>query len=230
MNGARSRYTVSPSTTTLSLSPESTETMWRWATWIAWFHIVNSGLATNSAILSWTNPVTADVRVGVRVPNRSTSCGGRPWAASASTASSASRCTSTYWKTVAVSRLVRALCTSGSETRGVIVRTNRSVSDLVVHPDRDACDGSECAPENDQHDRQQRSPAELPSRRARGRVERLDLAAQTKEFSAFIGGQRLPRGGLNRGRFLLGHRRHLRESSGDGSLAARTSAAITSPG
>jgi len=104
------------------------------------------------------------------------------------------------------------------------------VGDLVVHPDRDACDGSEYAAENDQHNRQQRPPAELPSPRARGRVERLDLAAQTKEFSAFIGGQRLPRGGLNRGRFQLGHRRHLRESSGDGSLAARTSAAITSPG
>src|SRR3954447_23915899 len=130
MNGARSRYTVSPSITTLALSPESTETIWRWATRIAWFHTdANPGLATNSAILSWTNPVTADVRVGVSVLTRSASRGGRPWAASASTASSASPCTSTYWKTVAVSRLVRALCTSGFETRGVIVRTKRSVSE-----------------------------------------------------------------------------------------------------
>src|SRR3954467_12283129 len=36
-------------------------------------------------------------------------------------------CTSTYWKTVAVSRLVSAFCTSGSAISGLTVRTKRSV-------------------------------------------------------------------------------------------------------
>src|SRR3954453_6559649 len=36
-------------------------------------------------------------------------------------------CTLTYWKTVAVSRLVSAFCTSGSAISGLTVRTKRSV-------------------------------------------------------------------------------------------------------
>src|SRR3954468_22627698 len=95
---------------------------------MAWFHTdANCGLATSSAILPWTKPVTADVRVGVRVLNRSVICGGNPWLPSAVTASSAIPFTSTYWNTVAVSRLVRAFWMSGSSPRGLIVRTKRSV-------------------------------------------------------------------------------------------------------
>src|SRR4051794_35228744 len=130
MNGARSRNTVSPRTTTPLLLPDSTVTACWCAARIAAFHAeANSGLATSSAILSWTNPVTAEVSVGVSALSRVTSWGGSPWAASAATASSAIPCTSTYWKTVAVSRLVSAFCTSASSTSGLIVRTKRSVSE-----------------------------------------------------------------------------------------------------
>src|SRR3954454_23466787 len=129
MNGARSRNTVSPRTKMPLLSPDSTVTICWCAGRIAAFHAeANSGLATSSATLSWTNPVTAEVSVGVSAPNRVTSWGGSPWAARAATASSAMPCTSTYWKTVAVSRLVNAFCTSGSSTSGLMVRTKRSVS------------------------------------------------------------------------------------------------------
>src|SRR4051795_4732743 len=128
MNGARSRYTVSPRTTIPLLSPDSTAFIWLWAVVMAWFHTdANCGLATSSAILPWTKPVTADVRVGVRVLNRVVICGGSPWLPSAVTASSAIPFTSTYWNTVAVSRLVRAFWMSGSSTSGLIVRTKRSV-------------------------------------------------------------------------------------------------------
>src|SRR3954471_16066716 len=130
MNGARSRYTVSPRTTIPLLSPDSTAFIWLWAVVMAWFHTdANCGLATSSAILPWTKPVTADVRVGVRVLNRVVICGGSPWLPSAVTASSAIDLTSTYWKTVAVRRFVSAFCTSGSSTSGPIERTKRSVSE-----------------------------------------------------------------------------------------------------
>src|SRR3954447_1532696 len=130
MNGDRSRTTSSPRTTTASLSPDSTASAWSWAVVIAWSQTdANLGLATRSAIRSWTKPVTAEVSVGVRVLIRSTSCGGRPCAASALTASSSRLCTSTYWKTTDVSRSVSRACTSGSSIRGLIVRTKRSVSD-----------------------------------------------------------------------------------------------------
>ena len=76
-----------------------------------------------------TNPFTAVASAGVKVFKSWTSSGRRPCAASAASDWSARLCTSTYWKTVVVTRFVNASCTAGSSIKGPAVATKWSVSE-----------------------------------------------------------------------------------------------------
>ena len=173
----------------------------------------NAGLATSSATLSWTNPVTADARVGVKVSSRVDQGRRKPL--------SLERVDCLVGQPLDVDvledRRGDPVGDPGLHVRVVDERADAAheavgVGDLVVGPDREAGHRCQDTAEHDQERRQQRAPAELPPGRPATRPQTVDLAPQPLELQALVGGQRACRHGVGLGTVQLGHRRHLSES------------------